>query len=515
MNKLEEEYSDLSDDTPPADSEIQDEASGFAKMLNKLRSHIRWRIYLVNGNRFIYRKTDAGYYETLTGPENPKDTLRCKMEIRSYFRNVTPSIVENLFNAIMQEEDRLIDGTEFVHARTKGIPFLNGVFDLERGHVRAYRDDDMYCDPIPHHLNSTLNKADIRFFRRCLKEWNEAPNVQWMVDLCAYMLFVHPNVESIWCNPFGVGRNGKSVFISLLEYLMGKSKSIGINLSEINRHSSASFIGKSLIVGRDSDAYVSKKGVSLIKNYSGDRYVTVEPKGGFQYDALVEGKIVVSTNYLIKCSDRSFGWFRRLIPLPFPNTFPQNDAFEQQLYKHVPGILTYLVARAYRYRRRRGPVKTLTRAGNTIVRTYPRLTERIPRDIQVLRLDTQFTNDRVAAFWNLRFFDDDNKPIVDEFLKLHKQKITVAWGTFCQWHRDYFGEDEKIEPGRNTFCGASGGFMEKSSAYFYSERTREGRQLFLHDHVYLDLTKPTEPAQPELSDADDWGRPAVSLNPWA
>jgi len=484
MKKLKEEQGVLTDDTPPPSKDIQDEASGFAKMLNKLRSELRWRIHLVNGNRFIYRKTEMGYYETLTGPENPKDTLRCKMEIRSFFKNVPPSLIDNLFNAMMQDESRLMDGTEFVHSRTKGIPFLNGVFDLEHGYLRAYWEDDHYCDPIPHNFNSVVNKKDIRFFRRCLKDWVNAPNVQWMVDLCAYMLFVHPNVESIWCNPFGVGRNGKSVFIALLEAMMGKSKSIGINLSEINRHSSASFIGKGLIVGRDSDQFVNKKGVSLIKNYSGDKYVTVEPKGGFQYDALVEGKMVVSTNYLIRCGDRSFGWYRRLLPIPFPNTFPQNDKFEHELFSHISGIISYLVARAYRYKC--GKVS--------------RLTERIPHDIQALRTDTQFTNDRIAAYWSLKFFDDDSQPVIDEFLKLHKQKISCAWENFRLWHREYFGEDEKIEPGRNTFCGASGGFMEKSGVYFTSKRTREGRQLFLHDHVYEQFTAPDPKEQLDIDD---------------
>lgn len=514
MNNQEEYIPELTDDAPPPDPDIQNEASGFAKMLNKLRSHLRWRVYLVNGNRFIYRKTEAGYYETLTGPENPKDTLLCKMEIRTYFRNAAPSLIDNLFNALMQEEERLIDATQFVHSRALGIPFLNGVFDLQRGYLRAYVDTDFYCDPIPHHFSSTINRADIRFFRRCLMDWCNAPNVQWMVDLCAYMLFVFPNVESIWCNPFGVGRNGKSVFIALLEHIMGKSKSIGINLSEINRHSSASFIGKSLIVGRDSDAFVSRKGVSLIKNYSGDKYVTVEPKGGFQYDALVEGKIVVSTNYLIRCADRSFGWFRRLLPIPFPNTFPQNDRFEAELYRHVPGIISYLVARAYRYKR--GPHKVRANMGLVVVKQVQKLTERIPRDIQVLRMDTQFTNDRVAAFWNLRFFDDIENPIIEEFLKLHEQKISVAWAYFCQWHKEYFGEEEKIEPGRNTFCGASGGFMEKAGEYFTSERTREGRQLFLHDHIYDQFTaRAEEPdTQLPLSDGDDWTRPSAPQHPW-
>ena len=469
----------------PAASKIEDEAGSFAKMLNKLRAKLTWRVYLVNGNRFIYRKTEAGYYETLVGPENPKDTLRCKMEIRSYFRNAPPSTIDNLFQAILQDESRLIDGVLFVKARERGLPFLKGVLDLATGRLRAYRESDYYCDPIPHSFSESLRLTDIREFRKIVCEWVGPKNAGWFVDLTAYLLFMHPNVENIWVNPFGTGRNGKSTYIALLEEILGKTKSIGITLSDLNRHTSASFIGKSLIVGRDSDQFVSKRGISLIKNYSGDKYVIVEPKGGFQYDALVEGKLVISTNYLVRSQDRSFGWFRRLLPVAFPNTFPQNPNFEKELTRRIPSIVTYLVRRIVKYKR--GKIK--------------RLVERIPRDIQVLRLDTQFLNDRVAAFWDLEFFDEDGAPIVDQFLKLDQQQINVLWDKFKAWHQEYFGEEEKIEPGRNTFCGPYGAFMEKASDYFETERTRNGRLLLLKPEKKEELfaiTEPTPETDPDL-----------------
>jgi phage/plasmid-associated DNA primase len=489
LDKMKQEKKDIQTAAraDPAASKVEDEASGFAKMLNKLRGKLRWRIYLVNGNRFIYRKTEVGYYETLVGPENPKDTLRCKMEIRSHFRNVPPSTIDNLFNAVLQEESRLLDGMLFVRARERGVPFLNGVFDLATGRLRTYRADEYYCDPIPHHLNETLNVQTIRFFRRVVREWVGAKNTRWFIDLTAYLLFMFPNVESVWVNPFGSGRNGKSSYIALLEQLLGKTKSIGINLADLNRHTSASFIGKSLIVGRDSDQFVSKRGISLIKNYSGDQYVIVEPKGGFQYDALVEGKLVVSTNYLIRSQDRSFGWYRRLLPVTFPNTFPQNPQFEKNLLRHVPGILTYLIRRVWKYKR--GKIKHLT--------------ERIPRDIQILRLDTQFMNDRVAAFWDLEFFDEDGVPIVDEFLKLDKQQMSTVWNKFQAWHGEYFGDEEKVEPGRNSFCGPYGAFMEKASDYFDTERTRNGRLMYLRDEKKHELLAiPTKPEPTPETDPD-------------
>lgn len=490
---MEEEKEDLLCDEPPdAGAKIQDEASGYAKMLNKLRQHLNWKIYLVNGNRFIYRRHEVGYYETLVGPENPKDTLRCKMEIRTYFRNVPPSVIDSLFNAVLQDEARLIDGAEFIRSRSKGIPFLNGVFDLERGYLRAYRDHDMFCDPVPHHFNSVISRRQMRFFRRCLIAWVGRRNLPWMIDLIAYLLFIYPNSENLWVNLFGAGRNGKSSFIAMLEEILGKTKSVGINLADLNRHTSASFVGKSLVVGRDSDQYVSKRGVTLIKNYSGDKYVVVEPKGGFQYDSMVEGKLVVSTNYLIRCQDRTFGWYRRLLPIPFSNTFDLDPHFEKKLFAQLPGIITYLVYRAYKYY-----------TGQTL-----HLTDRIPRDIEILRLDTQFANDRVAAFWEMKFFDDDGQPIIDEFLKLHGQNIAKAFEAFQEWHGGFFGNDEKVEPGRNSFCGAYGAFLEKAKDYYTSERTRQGRVLFLHDEIYKQWTAPVTPEEAQqmtmVDPGDDW-----------
>lgn len=485
MKKQEEDQEGLSR-ADPAALKIEEEASSFAKMLNKLRGKLTWRVYLVNGNRFIYRKTDAGYYETLVGPENPKDTLRCKMEIRSYFRNVPPSTIDNLFQAVLQDESRLIDAILFVKSRERGLPFLNGVFDLASGRLRAYRETDYYCDPIPHSFSESLHLPDIREFRQIIRAWVGPKNAGWFSDLTGYLLFMYPNVENLWVNPFGTGRNGKSTYISFLEEILGKTKSIGITLSDLNRHTSASFIGKSLIVGRDSDQFVSKRGISLIKNYSGDKYVIVEPKGGFQYDALVEGKLVISTNYLVRSQDRSFGWFRRLLPVAFPNTFPQNPNFEKGLYRLIPSIITYLVRRLMKYKRQQ-----------------KKLTERIPRDIQVLRLDTQFLNDRVAAFWDLEFFDEDGTPIVDQFLKLDQQQINVLWDKFKAWHQEYFGDDEKVEPGRNTFCGPYGAFLEKASDYFDTERTRNGRLLLLRPEkkeklLAITQTEPTPETDPDL-----------------
>jgi phage/plasmid-associated DNA primase len=228
----------------------------------------------------------------------------------------------------------------------------------------------------------------------------------------------------------------------------------------------------------------------LIKNYSGDKYITVEPKGGFQYDSIVEGKMVVSTNYLIRSQDRTFGWYRRLLPIPFSNTFPLDPSFEKRMTNCLSGMITYLVYRTCKYKQ--GQVK--------------KLSERIPRDIQILRMDTQFTNDRVAAFWALKFFDEHEEPIVDEFLKLHNHNISAAFVAFKDWHHEYFGEEEKVEPGRNSFCGAYGAFIEKAKDYFFTERTRNGRVLYLHDHIYEVWTAPVEPDPEPEPDQDDWTR---------
>jgi phage/plasmid-associated DNA primase len=311
----------------------------FTDMLKQVREEIHWKIALHDDSRIIYRQNPRGYFEELS-------FTTCKMEVRKIFKLATPATIANLVNAILEDEERLFDDALFLESRRRGIGFLNGVFDLQTGQLREYSTTDFVCVPLPHRIPYDVDPETERFLLDTLGRWVvSGETADWMIDMLAYLLFIFPNEEQIWINFFGEGSNGKGVCLELMERILGDGKCVGCDLAHINRFSGDTFQGKWLVVGRDSSQYVSDTATSFIKTYSGDPKLLVEEKGGASYDIYNPGKLVVSTNNLIQSKDRTFSWYRRLVPIPFPNRFPRSDKFKQQFFQHLPKMIRVLLHR--------------------------------------------------------------------------------------------------------------------------------------------------------------------------
>ena len=410
----------------------------FGKLLDALNKKIHWKTAKQGGALNVYRPVQGRFFELLT----PSD---CKMEVRRHMKKLPPGLIASLSTALQEDEARLFDLNLFVETRKKGIGFKNGFFDITTGKLREYHSNDFVLDPLPLDIPERRDPEVEEYFEKVIKQWVGENVGGWFINLLAYLLFIFPNKEQIWVNFFGQGSNGKSVCLRILEEILGYEKIIGCDLSNLNRFSNATFEGKWLVVGRDSSELVSEGATSFIKNYSGDERSLVERKGGASYDVVTAGKLIVSTNKLIKSKDRTFSWFRRIIPVSFPNEFARDPDFEEDLIKKVPAICRFLLHRAYCYRSNKIPVAKY-----------------LPGEVQTLINETRWTNDRVSAFCELYFkreteehtFEADTQKIYD----LHLKSMTQVYDLYCQWHCDQFGE-LAIEPSIHSFGGKYGAFM--------------------------------------------------------
>lgn len=449
-------------DKLPPKTEQTEEKTSFADMLKEIQPQIHWKITVKDDTVQIYRP-DGGHFEQIT----PK---QARMEVREHFPHVVPAVINSLTVALLEDSGRLFDDDLFLFFRGRVIGFLNGVFDLRIGKVRKYNTSDFVLNPLPHKIPYELDPDIEEYFLSKCAEWVGGATADWFLNVLAYLLFVHPNSEQIWVDFFGLGANGKSVVEELLEKILGNDKCIGCDLAHINRFSSATFEGKWLVIGRDSSSFVSDKAVSFIKAYSGDAKMLVEVKGGSSYDSPTMGKLLVSTNTLIQSTDRTYSWYRRLFPIPFPNTFERNDTFKQELFKKLPKIIRLLLHRAYLYKA-----------------NHVTLSKCIPDPVQQLIKETRYLNDRVAAFWELEFFTDKETPegkisVIDAAMLnfYNKMTMTEVYEHYSVWHRGFFGEAEKIEPGLKTFGGPYGAFLQSgASAYFEYKKGNAGRYLEL------------------------------------
>ena len=435
------------------------EKMDFSAMLEELIPQINWKIALEGGDKRIFTQEKTGYYTELTKEE-------AKIKVRNVYKLATPSTINALTQAICEDADRIIDLTLFRTSRENFVGFLDGCFDLKTGKIRRYGSNDFCLTPLPHRLEyAPYNAAHDAWLCSVLASWVGEECADWLCNVLAYMLFVYPNPEQIWLNFFGMGANGKSLCLKILEKILGDDKLIGCDLGNINRFSGATFHGKWLVIGRDSSSFVSDGATSFIKAYTGEDKGLVEKKGGDSFDVHIQGKLIVSTNTLIQSKDRSYGWYRRLFPIPFPNTFERDPGFERAIMARQRDIIRVLLHRAYCYTVNKIPVSKY-----------------IPGPVENLMTETRYLNDRVAAYWETEFFTEERKvkkPVIDKFLALDEKTMMEVYCDYVDWHDKHFG-DGQPEPSLKTFGGQYGAFMQHAKDYFSTKKTNRGRVIVLH-----------------------------------
>jgi len=435
----------------------------FTDMLQQITEEIPWKIALHEDSRTIYRQNNRGYFEELS-------LTSCKMEVRKVFKLATPATIGNLVNALLEDDARIFDDALFLESRRRVVGFLNGVFDLQTGEVREYSTTDFILGPLPHRIPHQVPADTEKYLLDVFAKWvGGLECADWMLDMLAYLLFTFPNEEQIWVNFFGVGSNGKGVCLELLERILGDGKCVGCDLAHINRFSGDTFQGKWLVVGRDSSQYVSDTATSFIKTYSGDPKLLVEEKGGASYDVYNPGKLIVSTNSLIQSKDRTYSWYRRLVPIPFPNTFSRDEKFKAKFFQQVPQMIRVLLHRAYLYKQNAIPIMN-----------------HVPENVRRLMQETRYLNDRITAFWELEFFKDvthlgsKDRVIDSEKLRfLDGKSMSEVYAFFALWSEGEFGEGN-VEPSLKTFGGPYGAFLQSDAGkYFHYKRTGAARTLEL------------------------------------
>ena len=162
------------------------------------------------------------------------------------------------------------------------------------------------------------------------------------------------STEQLWFFFHGVGSNGKSVLITLLEYLMGDyaTKIPTEMLMQHNRSSAGAdpdlllLQGKRLIFCNET-----KEGQRLddarLKDLTGTDSIIGRPLYSNKHISFSPThKLVVVGNYHPTVSDDSHGFWRRVVLYPFSVTIPQAQQDKRLLEKLIaegPGILNYLL----------------------------------------------------------------------------------------------------------------------------------------------------------------------------
>lgn len=223
------------------------------------------------------------------------------------------------------------------------INFRNGTLDLGTMKLEAHDWNDFFCYVLPYSYDPN---ADCPLFSRYLDEVMPDKDAQKVLAEFVGYIFTDLKLEKA-AFLYGAGRNGKSVFVEIIEALVGKDNVSHESLSDlcgsVGENHRANIIGKLLNTCSDVSPAASQ----------GDVFKRLV--SGEQISAKVLYKDVVTTdnygrmlfclNELPETKDHSDGYYRRMLIIPFKVQIPKSKV-DPMLARHIisselPGIMNW------------------------------------------------------------------------------------------------------------------------------------------------------------------------------
>lgn len=141
--------------------------------------------------------------------------------------------------------------------------------------------------------------------------------IKEMIGYCLYHDYTYQN----WFLLHGEGENGKSKLLSLIGKFLGEENISSIGLQDLNqRFAPVNLYAKSANVVADlSDGDLKR--TARLKQLTGGDLITAEPKFKNAFTYFNFAKLIYSCNKVPLTEDKTRAFFRRVIFIPFPNTF--------------------------------------------------------------------------------------------------------------------------------------------------------------------------------------------------
>ena len=247
-----------------------------------------------------------------------------KRRISQSARQEIPSIKSNQIKEVMGYIDDMCEEIKEL-ANPRYIAFNNGIFDVETGELQDFSPDIVIKNKIKWDYNpnayseimdKTLNKLSVN-----------DPEVRSLLEECIGYCFYRANPRNVAFFLTGTGSNGKSVFLDMIDNLLGKENSSSLSLHKLNdRFSTALLYGKLANIGADiSSKFIEGEAVATFKNLTSGDSINAEYKNENSFKFKPYAKLLFSANEMPKMKDANFALQRRMKMIPFDATFSETD----------------------------------------------------------------------------------------------------------------------------------------------------------------------------------------------
>ena len=255
------------------------------------------------------------------------------------------------------------------------IRFKNGVLDIDTGQLVDNPCDYLLLNEIPHNWNPEAKSVLVDSTFYSIAQNNEAvvANLWEMFGLALYR--GHDVSRMILLQ--GSGANGKSTLLDMLRHMLGEDNCFSLSICDLGeKFQLVPAMGKLALIGDDiSNDYVNGKACAVMKKFVTGDTVNDQYKGGATFQFKPYATLIYSCNEIPKFADGTYGFERRIHPIPLLARFtPSDKGFDPRLGEKLKNevCLEYAIAKA---------VEALRRCRSKLSLTANSLSQKMANDI--------------------------------------------------------------------------------------------------------------------------------------
>ncbi|CCI60785.1 putative phage primase [Staphylococcus equorum subsp. equorum Mu2] len=257
-----------------------------------------------------------------------------KYTIRSLTMNYIPTLTENQNKEVYFKLDALCRDNECEQADARYIGVKNGVYDVVDKKLHNFSPDFRITNVINAQYvpNATSDEVD-NFIKDLSNDDQEV--YQLIIEMIGYGLF-RDNFLQVAFFFYSPGSNGKSSLFKLLHRFYGQYNTTALTLEDLNSRFKPSSLKGSLVnIADDINANFLKDTGNYKTIVTGDT-LNVERKGQDDFSFTPYVKLMFAGNELPHTSDKSDGFYRRMVIIPMFRKFGTNG------HKKDPRIISKL-----------------------------------------------------------------------------------------------------------------------------------------------------------------------------
>lgn len=199
------------------------------------------------------------------------------------------------------------------------IQFKKELVNLKTGDRFPASSKYFVTNPIPFKLGKNLDTPN---FDKLFREWVSEEDIKKLYQTLAYCLLPSYPLERIICL-LGAGANGKSTFIKICYTFLGMKNICTTDLHTLtqSRFETTKLYKKLACIMAETDLASIESSQKIKKLVSGKDPVPIEFKHKGLLDFINYAKVIIATNNLPPTEDKTDGFYRRWLIIPFPNQF--------------------------------------------------------------------------------------------------------------------------------------------------------------------------------------------------